>query len=75
MVETVMCLIHHCRNPTHSLLTLLRQEELHLGMLEKRVFAWIEEGFAFEEERRDPEVITLVHLPREFNEKFRSVRR
>jgi hypothetical protein len=69
----VMRLVHHCGNATHGLLALLRQEELHLSMLEKRVFAWIEEGFAFEEKRRDPEVITLIHPPREGNKSFRSV--
>jgi hypothetical protein len=75
VVEAVMGLIHHCRNPAHRLLALLRQEELHLGMLEKRIFAWIEEGFAFEEERRDPEVVPLVDPPRKFDEGFCSVRR
>jgi hypothetical protein len=73
VVETVMRLIHHCRNPAHRLLALLRQEELHLGMLEKRVFARIEKGFAFKEKRGNPEVITPVHPPREGNKGFRSV--
>jgi hypothetical protein len=49
VVEAVMRLINHCGNPAHSFLALLGQEELHLRMLEKRVFASIEEGFTFNE--------------------------
>jgi hypothetical protein len=70
-----MRLIQHCRNPAHRLLALLRQEELHLGVLKKRVFAWIEERFAFEEQGRDPEVVPLIDPPRECDERFRRVRR
>jgi hypothetical protein len=42
-------------------------------MLEKRVFARIEKGFAFNEQRGDPEVITPIHPPWELNKGFRSV--
>jgi hypothetical protein len=42
-------------------------------MLEKRVFAWIEKSFTFEEQRGDPEMVPLVYPPREFDERFRRV--
>jgi hypothetical protein len=73
VVKTVMRLIDHCRNPAHRLLALPGQEELHLCMLEKRVFARIEEGFAFKEKRGDPEVITPIHPPWEPDKGFRSM--
>ena len=68
-----MRLIDHCRNPAHRLLALLGQEELYLGMLEKRIFARIEKGFALEEKRGDPQMITPIDSPWEFNKGFNSV--
>ena len=43
------------------------------AMLEKRVFARLEEGLACKKKRGDPEVITPIHPPWELNKGFRSV--
>ena len=60
-----MLLVDHCRNPAHRLLALPGEEELHLRMLEKGIFARIEERFALEEKGGDPQVVTPIDPPRE----------
>src|SRR3989442_3542296 len=67
MIETVVRLIQHCRDPAYRLAALVGEEELHVRVLEKGIFACVEKGFALQDERRDPEMITPIDAPRQLN--------
>ena len=70
MVQTIVGLVDYRGNPAHCILALPGEEELHLGMLKKGVFAQVEKSFAIEEKRGDPKVITPIDPPRKCDKGF-----